>query len=53
MGGYERLTGGEVLAIPHNGNISNGHMYTVETYDKKPMDRAYAEDASAASHSWR
>ena len=44
MGGYERLTGGEVLAIPHNGNISNGHMYTVETYDKKPMDRAYAEE---------
>ena len=43
MGGYERLTGGEVLAIPHNGNISNGLMYTAETYDKKPMDRAYAE----------
>ena len=44
MDGYERLTGGQVLAIPHNGNLSNGLMYTVETYDKKPMDAAYAEE---------
>ena len=43
MDGYEKKTGGQVLAIPHNGNLSNGLMYTAETYDKKPMDRAYAE----------
>ena len=26
-GGYERKTGGKVLAIPHNGNLSNGLMF--------------------------
>ena len=43
MDRYEKLTGGQVLAIPHNGNLSNGLMYTAETYDGKPMDAAYAE----------
>jgi Protein of unknown function (DUF3604) len=43
MDGYERKTGGKVLAIPHNPNVSNGLMFTAETYDHKPMDRAYAE----------
>ena len=43
MDRYEKLTGGQVLAIPHNGNLSNGLMYTAETYDHKPMDAAYAE----------
>ena len=43
MDAYEKKTGGQVLAIPHNGNLSNGLMYTAETYDGKPMDRLYAE----------
>lgn len=43
MDAYAKKTGGEVLAIPHNGNLSNGIMYTAETFDGKPMDRAYAE----------
>ena len=43
MDRIEKLTGGQVLAIPHNGNLSNGLMYTAETYDHKPMDAAYAE----------
>ena len=43
MDEYAQKTGGQVLAIPHNGNLSNGLMYTAETYDQKPMDRAYAE----------
>jgi hypothetical protein len=43
MDTYEKKTGGQVLAIPHNGNLSNGFMYTAETFDGKPMDRAYAE----------
>jgi len=43
MDEYVQKTGGQVLAIPHNGNLSNGLMYTAETYDNKPMDRAYAE----------
>ena len=48
MDGYTRKTGGQVLAIPHNGNLSNGMMYSAETFDGKPMDRAYAE--ARASH---
>ena len=32
MDRYEKLTGGQVLAIPHNGNLSNGLMFTAETY---------------------
>ncbi len=43
MDAYAKKTGGQVLAIPHNGNLSNGLMYTAETFDGKPMDRAYAE----------
>jgi hypothetical protein len=43
MDKYEKLTGGKVLAIPHNGNLSNGLMYTAETFDHQPIDRAYAE----------
>ena len=43
MDGYVKKTGGQVLAIPHNGNLSMGIMFTAETFDGKPMDRAYAE----------
>ena len=43
MDAYAKKTGGQVLAIPHNGNMSNGQMYSAETFDGKPMDRAYAE----------
>lgn len=43
MAAYEQKTGGNVLAIAHNGNLSNGLMFpTVETFGKK-LDRAYAE----------
>lgn len=40
---YEDKTGGSVFAIPHNGNLSNGHMFAVETMDGKPLTREYAE----------
>ena len=40
---YEQQTGGEVLAIPHNGNLSNGMMFPSKTVDGRPLDRAYAE----------
>ena len=33
----EKETGAEMLAIPHNGNLSNGRMFTVETFDGKPL----------------
>jgi hypothetical protein len=39
---YEKNTGGRALAIPHNGNISNGQMYALEIKGKK-MTRDYAE----------
>ena len=48
MDAYAKKTGGQVLAIPHNGNLSNGMMYSAETFDGKPMDRAHAE--ARASH---
>jgi len=43
MAAFEEKTGGNVLAIAHNGNLSNGRMFPiVETFDK-PVDRGYAE----------
>lgn len=44
MAAYESKTGGKVLAIPHNGNLSNGWMFDdVTLTGKKPLDRDYAE----------
>jgi hypothetical protein len=44
MAGYEQKTGGKVLAIPHNGNLSNGLMFDdVTLTTRKPLDRDYAE----------
>jgi hypothetical protein len=43
MEAYEQKTGGSVLAIAHNGNLSNGLMFpVVEAFGKK-IDREYAE----------
>lgn len=38
-----RSQGNEALAIPHNGNASNGLMYDWNTLQGKKIDRAYAE----------
>ncbi len=35
-------TGAEVLAIPHNGNLSNGRMFKVESFDGKPLSKELA-----------
>lgn len=44
MTAYEEKTGGDVLAIAHNGNLSNGRMFPViEPGTGKPIDREYAE----------
>ena len=40
---YEAETGGEVIAIPHNGNLSNGMMFPAKSVDGRPLDRAYAQ----------
>ena len=41
LAGYEERTGGQVLAIPHNGNMSNGMMFMEETISGKEFDEAY------------
>jgi len=44
MTGYVEKTGGQVLAIAHNGNLSNGIMFpVVESFTGKRVDREYAE----------
>jgi hypothetical protein len=41
---YEDKTGGHILAIPHNGNLSNGIMFPIrDTFTGRSFDRAYAE----------
>jgi hypothetical protein len=44
MAMYEEKGGGKVLAIAHNGNLSNGQMFpVVEAFNKK-IDRSYVEN---------
>jgi hypothetical protein len=43
MGAYEQKTGGRVLAIPHNANLSNGRMFEVVDSAGEPLSRDYAE----------
>lgn len=43
MAEYEKKTGGNVLAIAHNGNLSNGRMFPIiESFTGKPVDKSYA-----------
>jgi hypothetical protein len=44
MAAYEEKTGGDVLAIPHNGNLSNGRMFPmIEPVTGKKVNPEYAE----------
>ena len=43
MDAYTEKTGGEVLAIPHNGNLSNGRMFALVDFDGRGLTRDYAE----------
>ncbi len=43
MADYEQRTGGQILAIPHNGNLSNGLMFDSVTLNGKALDRNYAK----------
>ena len=43
MDEYERKTGGKVLAIPHNGNLSNGRMFEEQRFDGRPLTPEYAQ----------
>ena len=41
---FQNETGAELLAIPHNGNLSNGRMFSVNKFDgTTPYDRELAE----------
>ena len=42
MAAYEEKTGGEVLAIPHNGNVSNGLMFAIERMNGEKINKDYA-----------
>jgi hypothetical protein len=47
MDAYEARTGGRLLAIPHNGNLSNGLMFDDVTFTaRRKLDRDYAERRS-------
>ncbi|MDA1208085.1 MAG: DUF3604 domain-containing protein [Proteobacteria bacterium] len=39
---YEVATGGQVIAIAHNGNLSNGMMFPSESVDGQAIDQGYA-----------
>jgi hypothetical protein len=44
MADYEARTGGEVLAIPHNGNLSNGLMFALtQPFTDVAIDQDYVE----------
>jgi Protein of unknown function (DUF3604) len=43
MADYEQKTGGRMLAIPHNSNLSGGLMFAAKTWTGKPFDKKYAE----------
>jgi hypothetical protein len=43
MSKWEERNGGSLLAIPHNGNLSNGKMFALNTFDGNPLTREWAE----------
>lgn len=40
---YEKATGGRVMAIPHNSNVSGGRMFALADFIGNPLTREYAE----------
>ena len=42
MSRYEDVSGGKVLAIPHNGNLSNGMMFDDSSLSGEPLNTNYA-----------
>ena len=43
---YESETSGRVLAIPHNGNTSEGLMFATQRFDGSPISAGYARTRS-------
>ncbi|MEP5936781.1 MAG: DUF3604 domain-containing protein [Erythrobacter sp.] len=48
MDAYAANTGGQVLAIPHNPNLSNGMMFELTMPDGTPMTAEYARRRASA-----
>jgi len=47
MTNYESKTNGEILAIAHNGNLSNGIMFPLEAqWNGKKLDKTYVSERS-------
>jgi hypothetical protein len=47
LAAYEEKTGGRILAIAHNGNLSNGIMFPeIESFTGKAVDKVYAQTRS-------
>ena len=46
LSAYEEKTSGEVLAIPHNSNLSKGEAFSLLDYDDRPLNEAYAKTRS-------
>ncbi len=44
--GYQHQTGGQVLAIPHNGNVSDGEMFSEMRFSGGLIDSGYAKQRS-------
>jgi hypothetical protein len=45
MAQYKRKTGGDLLAIAHNGNLSNGMMFPLDVQSNgQPLDARYARE---------
>jgi hypothetical protein len=45
LAAYEKQTGGRVLAIAHNGNLSNGIMFPLEAqWNGTPLDASYVTE---------
>lgn len=40
---YEKQVQGEVLAIPHNSNLSRGEMFSLVSYNGQPIDKGYSQ----------
>ena len=43
LAAYEARTGGRAISPAHNRNVSNGLMFLDQTFEGKPLTRAYAE----------
>lgn len=42
MEDWTARTGGQILAIPHNGNLSNGRMFSLKTFNDKELTAAWS-----------